>query len=301
MLRESSDRPPGYWPYPSCPPPGYPRHTHRSGAITFPPRTPCPGSTGPGGPLAAPPAPLPGPAPTHQHVPHVLVGPVEAAEAHAGAQQAGAAPHVAGHHLHLAHLHGLHVEHLQLHGLLHVGLQQVPQRVSLLVLGGQRADSKDPHSTPQPGHSDKSGSEMGQGPLWPAAPAGPGVGRTGAASGPRSQAMPGPAATVTPSPKQCSAPPPPQKTRQSAKRLRVQGTAVLSHSEVPLGRSPHTSLAPRDRLLRPCGHSWSPLASSPPWRAQELGRHAHAHSDTRPRRGEGLTSRECPMVMMKSK
>lgn len=173
-------------------------HTH-DGPAAFP-YMPCP--HGPV-PHSAPHPRRAQPHPTHQHMPHVFAGPAEAAEAHAGTQQALAAPHVAGYHLHLAHLHGLHVEHLQLHGLLHVGLQQGLQCVILLVLQGQEADSK-ASPNPQPGPSDKSGSEMGQGLGGQLPRQGLVRDELGQWLSPGTQARPRSAAKVTPiTPKQC--------------------------------------------------------------------------------------------------
>ena len=67
-------------------------------------------------------------------MPDVLVGPLVAAEADAGAQQPLAPPQGARHHLQLPELHGLSAVHLHSHRLIRAGLQQLLQLVVLLVL-----------------------------------------------------------------------------------------------------------------------------------------------------------------------
>ena len=69
-------------------------------------------------------------------MPHVLVGPVEAAEADADPQEALAAPQAAGGHRGLSQLQCLAAVHQHLNGTLHVHLEQVFQRVIVFVLQG---------------------------------------------------------------------------------------------------------------------------------------------------------------------
>ena len=70
----------------------------------------------------------------YQDMPDVLIGPLKAAEAHAGPEQTLPPPHVVGHHLQLPHPLGLHAVQLQLDRFLHIGLQKVFQQVTLLIL-----------------------------------------------------------------------------------------------------------------------------------------------------------------------
>lgn len=67
-------------------------------------------------------------------MPHVLVGSLKAAEADADPQEPLTAPHVAGCDRGLAQLQSLTAIHQHLHRLLHVSLQQILQRVVVLVL-----------------------------------------------------------------------------------------------------------------------------------------------------------------------
>lgn len=71
---------------------------------------------------------------THQHMPDVLIGSFEAAEADADTQKALASPHVARGDGGLPQLQCLAAIHQHLHRLLHVSLQEVLQRVVVFVL-----------------------------------------------------------------------------------------------------------------------------------------------------------------------
>jgi len=82
---------------------------------------------------------------THQHMPHILIGSLEAAEADAGAQQTLATPHVAGRHLKLPHTLGFWAVHFEFDRFLHVGLQEVFQQVAFFILGKQRNVSQFRH------------------------------------------------------------------------------------------------------------------------------------------------------------
>lgn len=67
-------------------------------------------------------------------MPDILVGSFEAAESNADPQQTLTAPHVAGCDCGFPELQSFTAVHQHLHRLLHVGLQQVLQRVVVLVL-----------------------------------------------------------------------------------------------------------------------------------------------------------------------
>lgn len=67
-------------------------------------------------------------------MPNIFIGPLVAAEANTSAQQTLPSPHATGHHLQLTNPRGFSAVHLHLHCSLHVGFQNLLQKVIFLIL-----------------------------------------------------------------------------------------------------------------------------------------------------------------------